>query len=122
MKLVQLLHDPLGIAVVEVNNPQLTIALGYFIQDLNRRRLENPKISIVRMGRRKFRNQGRQEIIVLTRNRKLDLFLFRLQIEIFKTIKALDQILGFFIKFHPTTGQKSTGTGPVENLEAQFLF
>ena len=48
-KLVHILMDSLAILTVQIDNPNLTVSLGYLIQNLNGRRLKDTKILVIRV-------------------------------------------------------------------------
>ena len=67
-KLVHILLDSLAILTIQIDNPNLTMSLGYLIQNLNGRRLKDTKILVIRITFRKSRNQRWQKVIVLAGN------------------------------------------------------
>ena len=48
-KLVHILMDSLAILTVQIDNPNLTVPLGYLIQNLNSRRLKDTEILVIRV-------------------------------------------------------------------------
>ena len=49
-KLVHILMDSLAILTIQIDNPNLTVSLGYLIQNLNGRRLKDTEILVIRIA------------------------------------------------------------------------